>query len=138
MALLSYGSSIEGLGSVVGWTAVLVVLALCGLSLMLWVRRWMRRESASPEPFTLHEIRNMRDRGEISEREFQAMRGALLATHMAAARGDRRGSDKRSSFGADSGGDAPDFEGGSSDLDAGDSGGAGGGDGGGGGGSGGD
>jgi hypothetical protein len=117
--LLASGSSLEGFGSVVGWTVVLVLLALGGLSLMLWVRRWMRRESASPEPFTLHDIRGMRDRGEISDHEFQAMRGALLAAHTNAVRGDRRGADSRSAYTGDRRDDPAGLDGDVTDADAG-------------------
>jgi uncharacterized membrane protein len=48
-----------------------------GACVALKVRRWSRQDDQR-EPFTLQELREMRARHEISEQEFQALRGQLL------------------------------------------------------------
>jgi len=64
--------------SVFGWFAVASVAALAGFCVIIAVRRWTQREE-SVETFTFQDLRDMRSRGEITEREFAAMRAALVA-----------------------------------------------------------
>ena len=59
------------------WFALAAVLALGGLYAAIGVRKWSQREDR-PENFTVQDLREMKARGEISEREFAAMRTALL------------------------------------------------------------
>lgn len=56
---------------------ILAVLLLVGTAIIVWVRRWMWREPTA-EPFTFQDLRDMKARGEISEREFSLMRAALF------------------------------------------------------------
>lgn len=67
----------EGLGQLLLWFLVVVLLALGGFVAAMAVRRWAHREAAG-ENFTFQDLRELRMRGEISEREYTAMRAALL------------------------------------------------------------
>lgn len=57
--------------------AILAVLILAGTAVIVWTRRWIRRDPGV-EPFTFQDLRDMKARGEINEREFAIMRAALL------------------------------------------------------------
>jgi hypothetical protein len=61
------------------WTALMMAVALMAIMLLYAVRRRMRRtdESASP-PFTLAELKRLRDAGEITIPEYDALRAKLL------------------------------------------------------------
>ena len=63
-------------------SAILFVLIFVGTVIIVWVRRWVRRDAA-PDIFTVQDLREMRDRGEISAREFEVMRAALLSRMLA-------------------------------------------------------
>jgi uncharacterized membrane protein len=54
--------------------ALLVVGGILGV---FWVRRWLHREERYDQ-FSLHDLRELRARGEITETEFQRLRAALL------------------------------------------------------------
>jgi hypothetical protein len=74
--------------SVPGGSGLLLMLALIGgLSIAglvvirragRWVRAWAGHEGRSPA-FTLHELRELRSTGQISQAEFEALRGAAVA-----------------------------------------------------------
>ncbi len=66
--------------TLLGTFALAAVLALMGFFLATAVKRWSQREER-PETFTFQDLRNMRDRGEITPTEFAAMRSTLLAEH---------------------------------------------------------
>lgn len=63
------------------------VILLVGLGLLVGVwlygRRWLKEASPedSREPWTLHDLRQLRDSGQISETEFQAMRAAMIRSY---------------------------------------------------------
>ncbi len=59
------------------WVMLAAVLAIAGAYLALAVRRRLRTE-APPQSFTLQNLRDLRDRGEISEREYTALRSVAL------------------------------------------------------------
>jgi hypothetical protein len=65
------------------WVAVAAVTALLGFFVAVAVRRWAQRDERV-EAFTFQDLRDMRERGEITPREFQTMRAALLAQYGAA------------------------------------------------------
>lgn len=52
--------------------------ALGGWFVTMALRRWAQRDEHA-ENFTVQDLRDMRARGDITEREFVAMRRALLA-----------------------------------------------------------
>lgn len=57
--------------------SLFVALLVIGLIVSRIARRRLERHD-QPEPFTLHDLRRMRDCGQITEREFDAMRAGLL------------------------------------------------------------
>jgi uncharacterized membrane protein len=60
------------------WFLLVAGLAAAGLYAAVALRRWSNRDQRS-ENFTFQDLRDMRARGDITEAEFKAMRGALLA-----------------------------------------------------------
>ena len=68
------------------WVMLAAVLALgvAGIFAGVAVKRWSRREEAV-EVFTLQDLREMRDRGEITEAEFAALRAEVLGRAAAGA-----------------------------------------------------
>jgi hypothetical protein len=54
------------------------VVALAGFYAAVAIRRWSQREVRATT-FTFQDLRDMRSSGQISDREFVAMRAALLA-----------------------------------------------------------
>jgi len=70
---------------------VMAVAGIGGAWVALKVRRWSRQDDQR-EPFTLQELREMWARHEISDQEFEALRGQVLGR--AAARSSSAG-DKR-------------------------------------------
>ena len=61
--------------------AVVVLMFACA---WLWMRRWLKAESTSDdnrEPWTLADLRQLRERGEVTEEEYQAMRAAMIASY---------------------------------------------------------
>jgi predicted secreted protein len=60
------------------WFAIAAAVAVAGFYAAAAVRRWSERDQPVAS-FTIQDLRDMRSRGEISEQEFVAMRGALLA-----------------------------------------------------------
>lgn len=55
-----------------------IVVAGCGIYVALAVRRWARTDEPAAEPFTLQDLRDLRARGEITEREFQVLRAEMI------------------------------------------------------------
>lgn len=76
MVLLADAKIANALTTALACMAV-AIAAIAGFYLTRAIKRWMARE-APAEPFTLQDIREMKARGEIDEREFQAMRAAIL------------------------------------------------------------
>ena len=62
------------------WFGLAALLALIGWWVALAVRRWAQRDDAVVS-FTFQDLREMRARGQINDREFAAMRAALLAQY---------------------------------------------------------
>ena len=60
------------------WFVLAAVIALGGFYIAVAIRRWSQREMR-PAIFTFQDLRDMRASGQINDREFAAMRVALLA-----------------------------------------------------------
>ena len=60
------------------WFVLVAVIALSGFYIAIAIRRWSQRE-VRPATFTFQDLRNLRASGQINDREFAAMRVALLA-----------------------------------------------------------
>lgn len=73
-----------------GVIVFLAVAGLVGYLLARWAKNWGQRHN-SPEPFTLQDLREMRERGEITPAEYDAMRGEILGRfHAPPADADQR------------------------------------------------
>ena len=60
------------------WFVLAAIVALSGFYIAVVIRRWSQREVRATT-FTFQDLRDMRARGQINDREFGAMRTALLA-----------------------------------------------------------
>jgi uncharacterized membrane protein len=76
--ILAGSSAGEQFLTVFIWFAAAAVLALGGFYLVVAVRRWISRDQVI-STFTIQDLRELRDRGDITELEFTAMRAKLLA-----------------------------------------------------------
>lgn len=70
------------------------VIGIAGAYFALAVRRWAR-STPTAETFTLQDLREMRERGELQPREFEALRARMFA----------RAQDTRAESKSDSGSD---------------------------------
>src|SRR5947207_12949267 len=70
--------------------AILVALFLLGYGLMVWVRRWVRELNATPRDTAaeLEHYRQLREQGELSDREYEEISRLLAAPPMSAPAGD--------------------------------------------------
>lgn len=69
---------------------VLFVLVLGGGALVFWARRNAKSPDAGPAPgFTLEDLRRLYERGEISKREFETARDAMIHRTRESARRER-------------------------------------------------
>lgn len=60
------------------WVGVLIVLVVAGSMVALWLRRRMlAKDNAGQEMLTLSDLRAMRDRGQLSSEEYDAMRAKM-------------------------------------------------------------
>jgi hypothetical protein len=68
-------------------TIIIACLMLGGAIFVLcmgfwYYRRWLRRANGSaPTPWTFDEIRKMRDQGQLSEAEYQALRTSMIGQY---------------------------------------------------------
>lgn len=71
----------SGVGSAVIWAGVMVLALLAGTVVLYLLRRrlFSRDDSAADSGLTLHDLRTMRGRGDISEEEFEAAKKIVLA-----------------------------------------------------------
>ncbi len=61
---------------ILGW---LIALVFAGALAIYLFRRWMRGEGTDPIGFTLADLREMLESGEITDVEFRAARDAMIA-----------------------------------------------------------
>ena len=78
----SNSSAAGGLFSdVAPWLAALVGLVVVGFLLMAWIRRTVNDPSSpAQQAFTLQDLRDMRDSGELSEEEFERARAGMIGS----------------------------------------------------------
>jgi hypothetical protein len=70
--------------------ALLFVIAFGGGLIVMWARRNAKAPLETPRTaFTLDDLRRMRERGEISEREFETARDIMIQKTRQAAERDR-------------------------------------------------
>jgi len=61
------------------WSGILIVAVLLGLVVIIFVRRMLQDEQELPEDFTLHGLRKMLERGDISREEYDRARHAIIS-----------------------------------------------------------
>ena len=94
-------------GRVLLWIGVTVVLVLVGAVIAVWVRRRYRDDAlgdAAPETLSLHELRELHERGGISDEEFEALKDAAVRAHqggVAALAASKPATDVRAAPGVD-------------------------------------
>lgn len=67
----------QEIAQVLVWLAIVVGAIVAGIAVVYGVRRWAQREEPA-QTFTFEDLRQMRERGDITEIEYAAMRNALL------------------------------------------------------------
>ncbi len=79
----------QDLSRLVGPLALLAGAGIAAIALLLLFMRLSRarRSAGSAAPFTLADLRDMQARGDISQREFQALREQVLQMSRATPRG---------------------------------------------------
>lgn len=65
------------LTQIVALTALLGVMIAGGYLIVRWVKKRLS-DSGGSQPFTLQDLREMKARGEINEREYETMRAAIV------------------------------------------------------------
>ncbi len=75
-SLASTGDAAASIFPILGW---LVLVILAGGLCIYFIRRWMRRENDDPVGFTLGDLREMLEAGDITPVEFQSARDAMIA-----------------------------------------------------------
>ena len=63
------------------WIGIIVLVAIVvgGGAIVMWARRSAKAPASGPEPgFTLDDMRRLLERGEITQREFDTARDALI------------------------------------------------------------
>lgn len=58
---------------------VLAVAAVAGLYVVVAIKRWLNRDE-SIDTFSLQELRELKQRGELTPAEFEALRGEIIAS----------------------------------------------------------
>jgi len=66
----------ESILPILGW---LLAIVFVGAIALYWIGRWRRRSPSEQIGFTLSDLREMRESGDITEHEFQAARDAMIA-----------------------------------------------------------
>ena len=71
-----------GVGSVIGWSLVLIVLLLGGYFAVMALRTWLKSEddeSPSGIGFTLSDLRQLHREGKMTDEEFERARAKMVA-----------------------------------------------------------
>jgi hypothetical protein len=69
----------ENVTSIYTWLGVLVlIIVVGGLGLWYYRRRWMKGGDIPSAPWTFDDLRQMRERGDVTEDEYQVLRANIL------------------------------------------------------------
>jgi len=73
--------AVPRLGEVLLWVGILLACFIVGSGAVYVVRRRLRRDRDGPSgpSLTMSQVREMRERGEISEREYEALRRVVAS-----------------------------------------------------------
>lgn len=58
---------------------IIALFAVIGFGLIYWVGRWARSDSSTPIGFTMSDLRDLHEAGEITDVEYRAARDSLIA-----------------------------------------------------------
>lgn len=80
--LLSRTLAQAGMGSAVGWLVVMLVAVIAGAVALFILRRRLLDEEAPDESqgLTLHDLRQMHQRGDLSAEEFEAAKRVIVGS----------------------------------------------------------
>lgn len=79
--MLAQGSATNApsFGPLLAWIGALLIVLLAGALILVWLRRRLiQLGRESKEGLTLHSLRELRERGVLSEEEFEQARSALI------------------------------------------------------------
>lgn len=62
------------------WFAAIVFVVIGAVVAFAFIRRRLVRAGGAPVPFTLDELRRMRDRGDVTAEEFESIKRRMLHT----------------------------------------------------------
>jgi hypothetical protein len=69
----------QSVASIYKWLGVLVLIIVAGgIGLWYYRRRWMAGTEQAATPWTFDDLRRMRERGDITENEYQVLRANIL------------------------------------------------------------
>lgn len=73
--------------SVLGWSAVLIVLIVGAFMAVMWLRRWIKDDDVPTAKigFSLTDLRELHRRGEMTDEEFERARAKMTASAKAIA-----------------------------------------------------
>lgn len=79
LALASGSEVWDSARGIIGWSLVILVGAFAVLLVgIYWRRRVLNTSQSPPEPWTLDDLRMLRDQGAVSEDEYERLRAALI------------------------------------------------------------
>ena len=74
------GSAREKMADVIRWGVILMIAGfVLGVGVMVLRKRMLSKRDATPQPWTLEQLRELRRRGEISDEEFENLRLQLVS-----------------------------------------------------------
>ena len=70
----------SGMGGVIGWSLVLIVLLIIGAAGVLRLRRWLKEDDAPSGGigFTLSDLRQLHKQGKMTDAEFERARAKMV------------------------------------------------------------
>jgi hypothetical protein len=78
--LIAAGNEAKAFEALLWFGAILVILMAAGAVVFCIRRRLMGSPEDSPGGFTLEDLRGLRDRGEVSRDEYEAMKQKVVST----------------------------------------------------------
>lgn len=74
------GNNLDNILMIGAGLFAVAILGVGGFLTARYLKTWMRSEPQQ-ENFSLHEIRQLRERGEITPAEFEALKGEILGSY---------------------------------------------------------
>jgi hypothetical protein len=78
--LYCLAQSSGGMGGVIGWSLVLIVLVIIGAAGVLRLRRWLKEDDVPSGGigFTLSDLRQLHQQGKMTDAEFERARAKMV------------------------------------------------------------